>query len=144
MVASLGLLSSRAHAQTCRPVDLIEASTGSTILVKSACINTVNGDNIIDPNECLDLYVNFQNNTGVTRTGINGLLSLPGGFTSGSVTQNTSPFPDVVNTATTTNTTPFRLSIPPGVECGTRLPFTLNLTTTRQSVHDLHPVRGHR
>ena len=131
MVGSLSLLSSRAQAQTCRPVDLIEVSTGSTILVKSACINTVNGDNIIDPNECLDLYVNFQNNTGGTRTGINGLLSLPGGFTSGSVTQNTSPFPDVVNTATTTNTTPFRLSIPPGVECGTRLPFTLNLTTTQ-------------
>ena len=73
--------------------------------------------------------MNFQNNTGVTRTGINGVLSLPLGFTSGTVTQNTSPFPDVANTLTTTNTVPYRLSIPPGVECGTRLPFTLNLTT---------------
>ena len=131
MGVSLGLLPSQAQAQAPRPVDLIEVSTGSTILVKSASIATVNGDNIIDPHECLDLFVNFQNNTGAALTGINGLLSLPLGFTSGSLTQNTSPYPDVANTLTTTNTTAYRLSIPPGVECGTRLPFTLDLTTNQ-------------
>ena len=94
-----------------------------------SAISSGNGNGIIDPNECNNLYVAITNQTGTPMTGINATLSstTPGVV----VTQPYSSYPNAPANGRSTNATAFQISTLPGFVCGSSI--TLNLAVTAPS-----------
>ena len=88
-----------------------------------------NNDGEADPNECVNLGITLANIGPGTASGISGtLVSNTPGVTipAASATQS---FPDASPGGTTTNLTPFQVSISPAFPCGDDIHLTLNVTT---------------
>ncbi|HUS11297.1 MAG TPA: Calx-beta domain-containing protein [Pyrinomonadaceae bacterium] len=91
-----------------------------------AAISGGNGNGFIDPNECNTLNVTVRNQGCAPARNVTSVLSTstPGV----TITQSTSPYPDMVIDATGTNTTPFQVSTSPAFVCGTTVHFTVVTT----------------
>ena len=87
-----------------------------------------NNNGQIDKNECVTLNVQVQNEGCAPAHNIVATLSTttPGV----TITQPTSPYPDMPIDATATNTIPFGVSTSPSFVCGTPIEFTLTLNFT--------------
>ncbi|MGO9611278.1 MAG: LamG-like jellyroll fold domain-containing protein [Verrucomicrobiia bacterium] len=85
-----------------------------------------NGNGAIDPDECDFLYVSIQNYGNGTATVVNATLSTttPGV----TILQPASTYPDLVPTATASNTIPFQISTSPSFVCDA--PIALSLAVT--------------
>ena len=86
-----------------------------------------NGNGLIDPNECNNLYVVITNKTGTLMTGINATLS--SATPEVVVTQPYSSYPNAPANAKSTNVTAFQISTLPGFVCGSNITLNLALTT---------------
>lgn len=85
-----------------------------------------NGNNLIDPNECNDLYVTLKNLGGTTLSGIQAVLSTT--TPSVSVLRSTSAYPDLEGGARAANLETFGVRTSPDFVCGTPVEFTLAVT----------------
>lgn len=84
------------------------------------------GDGHIEPCEVALLTVGVRNRGTVSATAVSGLLSTstPGV----SIANPAASFPNLAAGASGTNPTPFGVTVGPGLACGTRADFTLNLS----------------
>ena len=97
--------------------------SGSPNLVfKFAAVSGGNGNGVIDRNECNTLFVTLGNIGCALDTGISATLSssTPGV----TITQPNSPYPNIPEGATATNTIPFEVSTSSSFVCGTPINFT--------------------
>lgn len=91
------------------------------------------GDGIIGPGDPFTLTENLHSSSRTTLTNVKGTLQTTApGVT---VTQATSPYPDLAFGVSNGNTTPFQalLASSPTVGCGVNVPFTLQLTADQGS-----------
>jgi hypothetical protein len=115
----------------CRQTDLLLAAAPSPGLsIETNYISGGNGNGIVDPNECNDLYLVLRNHAGVTATGVSGTLSstTPGVI----IAQRTSPYLDIPQGATGTNLVAFKISTSPSFVCGTPIDLILLIKTDQK------------
>ena len=93
----------------------------------SASVGGGNGNGVVDPNECNDLTVGVRNAGSSTATGVSAVLSTstPGV----TVSQATSPYPDIPASAIRTNATAFKVQTSPSFACGTNIQLSLGVST---------------
>jgi hypothetical protein len=104
--------------------------SGSPILAEqSFAVSGGNGNGSIDVNECNNLNVTITNNGCLKATGISAVLS--SSTTGVTITQPNSPYPDINENATGTDTVPFSVSTSNSISCGTPITFTLTVTTAQ-------------
>lgn len=94
-----------------------------------------NGNGVIDPNECDQLRITLFNN------GTNPLpafhATLETTFPGVIVTQPGADFPAIAPQGTGASVSLFQISTPPGLVCGTNLPFVLNIHTASNSAYQI-------
>ena len=113
-------------------VPAAEADLGvSHISYAATEVSPSDGDNIIGPGDGFSLTENVQSSNATTLTHVVGALSTSAQGVS--VTQATSPYPDLHFGVTTGNTNPFQAQLSPSLDCGVVVPFTLQLTTDQGS-----------
>jgi autotransporter-associated beta strand protein len=98
----------------------------------TATVLTGNGDGHIDPNECNQLFLRLTNTTGVSLTGVQGVLSstTPGVV----ITRATSPYPDMKTLGSAgTNLTAFQFFTDTNFLCGQSIEFLLTLSAAGQA-----------
>jgi Carboxypeptidase regulatory-like domain len=103
--------------------------TGSPSLVlQSTALSGGNGNGVIDRDECNNLNVTIQNIGCLTASNVSAVLSssTPGV----TITQPNSPYPNIPENLTGTNTVPFSVSTSPSFVCGTPIQFTLTVNYT--------------
>jgi len=99
------------------------------------CITVPTGDHdgVVDPGEALELAVTLTNTGNTSATGISATLSTttPGV----TVTTPTASYPDIPDFPTNTGapTAPFAVTVSASVPCGTRIAFSLAVTTDQGS-----------
>jgi len=95
----------------------------------SYAVASGNGNAAIDPNECDALSLGITNSSGTAMTGVSATLS--SADPNVMVTQPASTYADVPSSGTSTNVTPFQISVLPSFLCGNAI--HLNLTVTSVS-----------
>ena len=105
---------------------LLSANLNPQFTVVGTTVKGGNGNGAIDPNECNFLSVSIQNFGNATAAVVNATISTttPGV----TILQPTSPYPNLVPTATASNTIPFQISTSPSFSCGA--PIALSLAVT--------------
>ena len=92
--------------------------------------STGNGNGVVDPNECVEVFVNLRNNSVSTAFSVSGVLtSTTPGVT---VVQPNSAYPNLAVNAAGQNITPFRIYTSPSFVCGTRIQLALVATGSGQ------------
>lgn len=87
-----------------------------------------NNNGVVDPNECVDLYLTVRNGTLVTASNITASLATTNwGIV---VAEATARFPDLGPAATARSLTPFRVSTPRSLRTGEPIPMTLTLSSS--------------
>ena len=87
---------------------------------------TIDGNGVINRDDCVNLNVELKNNGCANATGVSATLTTttPGV----TVVQGNSNYPDMPIDATGTNSTPFQIQTSADFACGTEIEFDLNLT----------------
>jgi hypothetical protein len=100
----------------------------ATFLYNSAAVSVTggDGDGMIEPNECNNVNVTILNDGCLLGSGISGVLSTstPGV----TITQPNSPYANINEGTTGTNTIPFSISTSNTFVCGTTINFTLTVS----------------
>lgn len=99
---------------------------GPSLIHDLATVYDEDGDGYLDPGETFQLDERVRNTGGATATGITSVVS---SSSSGvSISQPSSPYPDIPAGGTGTNSTRFEGAVSNSVECGTVLTFSLAAT----------------
>ena len=109
--------------------DVVLTLTSIPGAVAGSTVTSGNGNAAIDPNECDTLIIGITNNSGNTMTGVSATLS--SADPNVMITQPASAYADVPSGGTSTNVTPFQISVLPSFLCGNTI--HLNLTVTSAS-----------
>lgn len=89
------------------------------------------GDAIVSPGEMVSFNIPLKNKSGATISQISTTLSTStGGVAFGSASSN---YPDLMNSATINNQTPFELSIPVAHACGNDIAISMSINYTEES-----------
>ena len=98
------------------------------------------GDGIVGPGDAFKLNETVQSsNTSGTLTNVTGALQTAASGVS--VTQGSSPYPNLTFGVPATNTTPFQATIAAGLDCGVNVPFTLQLSANQGGTPGTQPVQ---
>ncbi len=89
-------------------------------------VSTGDGDSAVEPGETFTLNERVVNQGTTTATGISGALSSPSGHVTAPGTRT---YPNAANLGTSTNTSPFSVTLAAAAPCGSPVPLTLRLTT---------------
>ena len=132
----VGLLGTSAYGNNIHIDDVVVRSAGPILSYQSHSFTddycgTLGGpgehNDIADPGETVPFTITIQNTGDMPATGVTGVLSTT---TQGvSVTTSTASFPDIPIGETRTSTTDFVFSLDQYIECGTKIDFTLNITS---------------
>ena len=115
-----------ASIQSISPAAVTDAFDLPALGANSPAITS--GNNLLEPNECNTLNIPVTNNGADAATGITGVLtSNTPGIT---IAQATSAYPNTAAGASSTNTTPYQVSVDPSVACFTSASFTLTTSYT--------------
>ncbi len=109
--------------------DVVLTLVGVPAAQAGCAVTSGNGNDAIDPNECDTLSLGITNTTANAMTGVSATLS--SADPNVMVTQPASTYPDVPSGGTSTNATPFQISVLPSFLCGNNI--NLNLTVTSAS-----------
>jgi hypothetical protein len=85
-----------------------------------------NGDQLVNPNECLTMNVAVNNSGNAPASSV--LATLSSSTPGVTVIQGVSAYPDLDIGATGTNLTPFRIQTAPGVACGTPINLSMAIS----------------
>lgn len=101
-------------------------------VVQSTDTTSGNGNGAIDPNECIELFLQLKNNSVATAVSINAaLFTTTPGVT---IVQGASAYPNLLPTAVGYNLTPFRIYTAPNFVCGSRIQLSLVSTSSAPNV----------
>jgi hypothetical protein len=84
------------------------------------------GDGVVDPGESIDLAIALSNSGTLTATAISGVVGLTAG--QATLTNATSPYPDIAPAATATNSISYTFTVDPSQPCGVPLGFQQAVT----------------
>jgi autotransporter-associated beta strand protein len=109
--------------------DVVLTLTALPGAVAGSTVTSGNGNTAIDPNECDALSIGITNTSGMAMTGVSATLS--SADPNVMITQPASTYADVPSGGTSTNITPFQISVLSSFLCGNNI--NLNLTVTSAS-----------
>jgi len=103
------------------------AASGANLTILSVGTTPASGDGdaFVEPGEAFGITVSLRNQGGASATALSATLSTttPGV----TVTQASSPYPNLAPGASAANTTPFAFSLSPSLTCGTVIQFRLTV-----------------